>query len=117
MQHNTASPLTAAKWILGVGLVLLVAVIGLTSFGDKKRTSETAGASKSVAARSEPSDAKPTPPRVAEEVPPWEAARQKQEALPPGLVPASEIDPPPPDPNIPRPLPPIEPPNPATHRP
>jgi hypothetical protein len=116
MQHKSKSPFAAAKWILGVGLLLVVGVIALTSSGDKRK-SETADASSSGAARSESVTVKPTQRGIAGEVPPWVAAQQRQEALPSGLVPASEINPPPPDPNAPLPPPPVEPPNPATHRP
>jgi hypothetical protein len=58
-----------------------------------------------------------TRPPPAEEIPPWKATSANTGELPPGTVPVSRVNPPPPDPSAPPPPVPREPPNPATNRP
>jgi hypothetical protein len=73
--------------------------------------------------------------KLSDEIPPWQvtsantpdpsspsaagpaATTARSTALPPGTVPAWQINPPAPDPSAPLPPPPHEPPNPALHRP
>lgn len=119
MKAKPARNFAVARWILVVGLMLLLGVIALTTLADRKqergdRTKTPASASSSESSPSTPSKQRV----VGTDVPPWVAASQSEKLpLPEGVVPASEINPPPPDPNTPQPRPPIEPPNPATHRP
>lgn len=111
----------AARWILIVGSVLLLGTFTFTKMRDdqserpKNSSHSSTEEAELAAAASSGGLAWVAPKR---ESPPWEAAKQKPEMpLPPGAIPASEVNPPPPDPNEPPPPNPVEPPNPATHRP
>jgi hypothetical protein len=73
-------------------------------------TQPSSASRSSVAAPAVPSDRR-------DETPPWQATPQNTTTLPPGTVPAWQVNPPPPDPSAPIPPPPREPPNPAQHRP
>jgi hypothetical protein len=86
---------------------------GLRSPSDSPRPESSAGAASSGAAAATPA----LPGQPGSETPPWQANPQNTTTLPPGTVPAWQVNPPPPDPSLPLPPPPREPPNPAVHRP
>jgi hypothetical protein len=91
------------RWIL-IALAAAVALLVALTLRGLHGTSESPAAA---------------PPRAqgTTETPPWQATPSNTANLPPGTVPASQVNPPPPDPSTPLPPPPREPPNPAVDRP
>jgi hypothetical protein len=107
-----------SRWILGALFAVTAVLAGLTLHGlsgsrDNARPESSAGAASTGAASSAPA----MPGQAGTETPPWQASPQNTTALPPGTVPAWQVNAPPPDPAQPLPPPPREPPNPAVHRP
>lgn len=92
--------------LAALGLVVVV-LVALTVHGLREQSSpETRTTERSARA----------PVTSVAEVAPWQAAAPP-EAMLPGTVPVSQIDPPRPDPTVPMPPAVVEPPNPALHRP
>jgi hypothetical protein len=113
-----------ARWALG-GLVLAVVLLyGFTvhrigerpqaasaDIEDREGRVESRSRTRSRAPTKRAAVVEPLP---AHETAPWQAT---EVALPPGSVPVAHVDPPPPDPHVVLPPPPVEPSNPALHRP
>jgi hypothetical protein len=95
--------------LLLIGLAVAVALLVVLTL-QGLRDSPSDGAA-------QPPSAPATPAKVRTETPPWQATPSNTTDLPPGTVPAWQVDPPRPDPSTPLPPPPREPPNPALHRP
>lgn len=106
------------RWILAGLFAVAALLVGLTLqglYGSTERPQPEPG---NANAPSRASAAGPgVPGQPTKETPPWQATPQNTTTLPPGTVPAWQVDPPPPDPSLPLPPPPREPPNPALQRP
>lgn len=105
----------AARWMLGALMLAVVVLVGLTLHGLRDprvaiRTPVTGSAARALHPGS-------GAPMLESETPPWQATPDNTSAALPGTVPTRRVDPPRPDPSIRMPLPPVEPPNPAQHRP
>lgn len=106
-----------SRWILGVLFAVAALLAGLTLQGLHGSSDRVTPEPSNAGAAARASTAGPAVPGQTTEMPPWQATPQNANALPPGTVPAWQVDPPPPDPAQPLPPPPREPPNPALHRP
>lgn len=106
-----------ARWVFAGLFVAAAVFVGLTLQGlrgsNEHATAQPANAKVQPSAPRSPG----APEDRRDETPPWQATPQNTTALPPGTVPAWQVNPPPPDPSAPLPPPAHEPPNPATHRP
>ncbi len=113
---------TRARWALGGSLLAVALLVGLTLHGLRDGpppvSTDTDGrAATTGAATALPIAGRRVSPGVAAETPPWRATPGNTSALPAGTVPAWRVKPPPPDRSTPLPPAPVEPPNPAEHRP
>ncbi|HEX5058878.1 MAG TPA: hypothetical protein VFV99_05930 [Kofleriaceae bacterium] len=111
-------PSKRAVWLLA-GLCVAVALLVVLTLQGLRSSTEPAKPS-NAAVPTTPSRATATPgttPAVPDETPPWKTTPQTTGTLPPGTVPAWQVNPPPPDPSTPPPPAPREPANPALHRP
>jgi hypothetical protein len=122
-----ATPPGPMRWLIIVGGTIL----GLTAWWLVARPDLDTANAVDPAAKMRPSarlsgpgarpssvTARPGPAELPAQTPPWrDEPGHERAALPPGTVPVSEVDPPPPDPSTPLPPPPVAPPNPAQHRP
>jgi hypothetical protein len=99
----------AQKTLLGALALTVALLVGLTVDGLREESSRGTRAAARASRAELPSATEPAP---------WHAAADEPVSeLPPGTVPVSRIDPPRPDLAMPLPQRPVEPPNPALHRP
>jgi len=105
---------TGQKTLLGAMGLAVAVLVGLTVHGLREDPTR-ASATKATAETPAMTDTGGVPRHA--ETPPWQTPRDSKEPLPPGSVPVWRVDPPPPDRAAPMPAAPVEPPNPATHRP
>jgi hypothetical protein len=96
------------------GVVALLVALTLLGLRGSGATTPEPGRATGASSASSPSRAGSA---AGPETEPWQATPQNTTALPPGTVPAWQVNPPPPDPSAPLPPPPREPANPAQHRP